>query len=161
MRSIRSVPRRHPLVVCAACIAAALSGPLLGMLVSSWVAPDSDLAEFAAFGAFAMAFVSGLNMWLGVALATAIASTLFRLLRGQWRRVEPVPPSREPVPNGYAVFVPIGALYGLAAGVVAAIASDVASLAFAALAQTAAGTAYGVALYALAHTGYLPFPEPA
>lgn len=156
---MRSVRRPHPLLQVACCFAGFAGGPALGIGVAHWVAPGSELAQIVSPLAFALAFAAGLLAWFGLGFVATVGGALVRMLRGRWRWRAGPPASELLVPPGYAVFLPLGIALGLAAGSLVGVATD-ASLLRACAAYAAAGAAYGASLRALAHRGYLPFPEP-
>jgi hypothetical protein len=63
------------------------------------------------------------------------------------------------VPPGYRIYVVLGVLLGLGVGLLAGLATDLVIVA-ALGAWGGLGLGYGAVLYAAAHHGYLPCPEP-
>lgn len=158
--SVTSAPARHPALVLASAFASFAGGPVLGALVAHWAAPGSELAQLVSPLAFALAFVGGLMLWLGVGVLSLVGRALYGLMRGrrQWRRR-----SRQAAgspPPGSGAFLPLALGFGLLAGVVAGLAPQSISFWLACGGHLLVGAAYGAALRALARNGYLPLPEP-
>lgn len=143
----------------AASIACLVGGPLLGTLVARVAAPGSDTAQWLSPLALALAFVAGLLLWFGVGVVSVVGGAVWRLLTGRFRASAP-DPSRELVPPGYGAFLPLSVGSGVLAGLVAAWTCDASPGWIVAASHIAAGAAYGLSVRALAHHGYLPFPEP-
>ncbi len=156
---MRTVPERSPWLVFLASAGCLVSGPLLGALLARGAAPGSETAQFVSPVLFFLAFLAGVLLWFAVGVAGLVGGGLWRLLRG--RIPSKLDSSEELVPPGYGAFVPVGAGLGLVAGAIAAFTSETGSVFWICGAHLLAGIAYGAGLRALAHHGYLPFPEPS
>ena len=156
---MRTVPERSPWLVFACSALCLVSGPLLGSTLARSAAPASETAQFVSPVAFFLAFLGGVLIWFAFGVVGLVGGGLWRLLRrGLPSRLDA---SSELVPPGYGAFVPMGVLLGAVAGVWAALTSDGGSLAWIGGLHLVVGALYGLALRALAHHGYLPFPEPS
>jgi hypothetical protein len=126
-----------------------LGGGGLGLWLSVALAPDSWLATAAGMFSFPLAFVAGMQCWLGLALVLA----LWGLVRRGPRR-----PATGEIPSGSIAFVPVSvACIGLAGVVIALCGSRLGAAATVGI-YLLLGLAYGVACWQLARSGYLPFP---
>jgi hypothetical protein len=134
------------------------SGPLLGIGLARLLASGSFLAESIGMFAFPLAFVVGLQAWLGFAIFAAVAGFGRRLFSKQ--PAQHTRPSATAAPPGSFVFVPLSVGAGLLAGLVVGLVSETHALMTSVLLYVAAGTFYGGVVWQLARSGYLPFPEP-
>jgi hypothetical protein len=132
------------------------SGPLLGIGLARLLAPGSFVAESIGMFAFPLAFVVGLQAWLGFAIFAAVAGFGRRLLSK--KLAQHTGPSA--APPGSFVFVPLSVGAGLLAGIVVGLVSETHALMTSVLLYVAAGIVYGSVVWQLARSGYLPFPEP-
>jgi hypothetical protein len=150
--------QERPLVLMVSMLGAFGSGPLLGTGLACLLAPDSFVAEGIGMFAFPLAFVLGLQAWLGLAIFSAVLHAGRRLFSKQLRRS--LTGSSVVVPPGSFVFVPLSVGAGLLAGIVVGLVSDTHALLTSVLLFVAAGALYGAVVWQLARSGYLPFPEP-
>ena len=131
------------------------AGPILGMWLAHVLAPGSMVADATGMFAFPLAFAAGLQAWLGFAIFSAVLH-LFR------RRARQTLPTRGPdVPPGSFVFVPLCITAGLVAGLVVGWMSDTQTMLTSLMAHVSVGALYGAAVWRLARSGYLPFPDTA
>ncbi|MDJ0850489.1 MAG: hypothetical protein QNK04_19120 [Myxococcota bacterium] len=156
---MRTVPERSPWLVFATSAGCLVSGPLLGSLLARGAAPGSETAQFVSPVAFFLAFLAGVLLWFAIGAVGLVGGGVWRLLSG--RIPSKLDTTEELVPPGYGVFVPLGVVLGLVAGGIAAVTSDGGSFVWICGPHVLAGLLYGAALRALAHHGYLPFPEPS
>jgi hypothetical protein len=100
--------------------------------------------------------ILGLHAWLGMAVLLALLGLAVDLLSGRGFRRRPLGGTP---PSGSFVFVPIAAVAGMLGGAFCAFlpAAENGVVVFAVYA--AGGATYGVALWALARNGLLPFPD--
>ena len=150
---MRIVPARSPWARLAATFGAFALGPLLGIAVGAATTPDSQVVQTVAPFAFAVVFAGGIVVWLGIG-----AIVMFGRLLRRGRSVPGSSAGEEAVPPGYRAFVVLGVMAGAVVGVIAGLATSLSVIGGLAL-WVAAGLAYGGALWAAAHHGYLPFPE--
>ena len=156
---MRCAPERPMFVTIGVLILSFFVGPLLGLGLSQALAPGSQLAWMASTVAFAVAFLSGLLAWLGLGVSAVIFSGLGNFMRERIDASVKSGPADALVPPGYGAFVVLSVVSAGFAGVVVGIASDTSLLAVVGL-YGFVGVGYGLALWLLAHHGYLPFPEP-
>ncbi len=156
---MNDVPTRTAGQHFATLIGAFVVGPLLGLGLGEWLAPDTTLAQLVSIWIFPLIFFAGHLWWLGSGVASVIVGAVVGLIRGR-RRPGPPPAGTTPVPSGYGAFRILGALLGATAGALVSVSSDV-GLGLAVLLHGAFGLAYGIVLSRLASLGFLPFPEPA
>jgi hypothetical protein len=143
------MPPRSPWLQAAAIAGAFLGGGAFGTWLPAVLAPESWVATFAGMFAFPLAFIAGMQFWLGLALVLAV-----------WRRLRhgPRQPGPHEVPSGSIAFVPTSAALLTAAGIVVALCgSRIGALATVGL-YAVLGLAYGTLCWQLARLGYLPFP---
>ena len=157
---LREVPARHPLATVAAMAITFVGGAPAGVTLAEWLAPESELASAISFALFPASMILGFQAWLGLAVLLVIPLFIKRLL-GRTS----TPPKRRGedtsvVPPGAWVFCAVSVPLSLAAGLVVGVLSSRATLLVAAVYLTA-GVAYGVTLWLLARSGYLPFPDSA
>jgi hypothetical protein len=149
-----SASRQRSVWIQAAILAVAFfGGGAAGVGLSGRLAPDSAIAQFVGLFTFPMPFVVGMQLWLGVALITAV----WRLLRG--RSLAAAAAIRAGVPPGSIVFLPISvALVGFAGLLIGILGSPLGLLATVGL-YLLLGGFFGTACWLLARSGYLPFPR--
>jgi len=136
-----------------------LVGPYVALQLGLFLTPGSDLIHTVAVLAFAMIFVGGVLLWMGIGIVVAVASFLWKLVRGVSPRSGAPGPNEQIAPPGYRSFVILGILLGGAVGFLAGLVTDL-SIFTAGAAWGLAGLGYGALLWAAAHHGYLPFLEP-
>lgn len=159
MEPLRIVPERPLVVQVASVVGGFAAGPLLAMAVGAAVAPSGGGgATLGVFG-FVGTFLAGLLLWMGLGIVTVVGRFLVGLARRRLPDSPAADGSERLVPTGYGAFLVLGVMAGMGTGVVAGLATS-APFARAVAAWTLAGAVYGGALRALAHHGYLPFPEP-
>lgn len=156
---MRSVPARSVWLTVMVLMGSFIAGPLLGAALGERFAPDSVLAQFVSFFVFPIAFVAGVGFWLGLGVLAVVSGALFNLLRGRRPAIVELAASDTLVPPGYGAFVVFSVMASGSAGLLIGLLSEAALLSTVA-AYTIWGAMYGVALWLLAHHGYLPFPEP-
>lgn len=132
-------------------------GSALGAALAAWLAPGSWFASAVGMFALPLAFVAGLQSWIGLAFLLVLPRFVLAALRGDWRSARPRGDTPLPSPPGYGIFVPIASAAGLAAGVLTAFtgARAIPSLAV----WWAAGTAYGLMMRWFAGKGWLRWPD--
>jgi hypothetical protein len=112
----------------------------------------------AGFFALPVAFAIGLQTWYGLALLSVIPR-VFERLRGVSPRSAPSEPTTRPSIPGSFVFLPLGSVAGVTAGIVVGIASSTFPAWLIALVYWMVGTAHGALAWRLARGGYLVPPE--
>lgn len=156
---MRVVKRRSPWIQAATVLGGFVLGPFCASRMSALLAPGSFVVDIAAFLGFAMIFMGGTFLWMGLGVATVVLRGLRQLAGGQRTRVVVSEDTESMVPPGYRSYWVLGAALGTAVGLLAGILSPL-SIPVAVLAWGLSGLAYGALLWAAAHHGYLPFPEP-
>lgn len=156
---MRIVPHRSPWAQLGTVFGGFLVGPLVALRLGLLLTPGSDLIQTVAVLAFAMIFVGGVLLWMGIGIVAAVASLLWKLARGVSPRSGAPGPGEQIAPPGYRSFVILGMLVGGAVGLLAGLVTDL-SVITAGAAWGLAGLGYGALLWAAAHHGYLPFLEP-
>ncbi|MDH3427690.1 MAG: hypothetical protein OEM23_04570 [Gemmatimonadota bacterium] len=156
---MRVVRRRSPWLQAATVLGGFFVGPYCAFLLSSVLVPDSELVQGVSVFSFFLVFVGGSMLWMGLGVATVVLGASWSLVRGRGLPRAPSGPSSSLVPPGYKAYVILGPLIGAAVGLLAGVASEMRLLAAVGL-WGLLGLAYGLALWAAAHNGYLPFPEP-
>ena len=156
---MRSVPERPALLTLLVLFGCFVAGPVLGLQLGARFSPDSELGQLASTFAFPLAFFAGLLLWLGLGVATVLFGGLRNLLLGR-PRAQGLAHTEALVPPGYGAFVVVSVLVAGGAGLLVWLLSDAGFLVTLS-SYAGAGGLYGLALYGLAHHGYLPFPEPA
>jgi hypothetical protein len=135
-----------------------LGSGVAGAQLAHAVSPDSFLAAFVGLFALPLAFVSGLQLWLGLALFGALWQLLRRALG--WR---PAPahevPSKNAPPPGSFVFVPLSAAFGTLAGLVIGVTATTAGFLATTGLYAGLGLVHGVACWFAARSGHLPLPD--
>jgi hypothetical protein len=150
------MPRRSPLLLLVILATVFFGAAALGAGLAALFAPDSQAAAFVSFLLLPMALITGFQAWLGLAIIILVPSFLLRLLTGN--RPASVRDG-EFVPPGSVVFLPIASGLGFAGGAFVGLVSDAHAAWLVILVYWLAGTGYGLALWILARTGYLPFPD--
>ena len=156
---MREVPERAAWTQLATVFGGFLVGPYLGLKTALLLTPDSDLVQTLSVFAFALVFVGGVLLWMGVGVLTVVASALFKLVRGRMPGPTSLDRKNRVVPSGYRSFVVLGVFLGGGVGVLAGIVSEL-SVWMGGGVWSLVGFGYGYALRTAAHYGYLPFPEP-
>ena len=151
-----SVAAREPsaLALGASLIVLFLGGAAIGVTLADTFAPDSFIADVVSFFALPVAFVLGMQVWMGVALFRAIVVFIGRRHRPRSRPRSP----RAPLP-GSLVFLPISSAAGAIAGMIVGLLSTAYSGWLAWLVYWTVGTAHGFTAWRLARAGYLMPPE--
>jgi hypothetical protein len=156
---MRVVPRRSPWLQLSTVLAAFLLGPLGGLRLAMALAPEADVVQTLSVFAMAAVFMGGTLLWMGLGIAVVVGKALWSLIRRRRPGPAGLTATDEPVPPGYRAYpvlgLVIGGTMGLIAGVLTPLAVTTAIVAWLGL-----GVAYGAALWAAAHHGWLPFPEP-
>lgn len=156
---MRVVPERAAWTQLATVFGGFLVGPYLGLKTALFLTPDSDLVQTVSVFAFALVFVGGVLLWMGIGVLTVVASALIKLVRGRMPGPTSLEAKNRIVPSGYRSFVVLGVLLGGVVGVLAGLATDL-SVWMGGGVWSLVGFGYGYALRTAAHYGYLPFPEP-
>jgi hypothetical protein len=156
---MRVVPERSPWAQLATVLACFFVGPFAGLRLGLRLAPESDLAQTVGVFALASVFVGGMVVWMGLGVVVVVGSGLLNLIRGRRPGPATLRATERLVPPGYRSFVILGVSLGAASGLLAGLVTPL-GVGAAVLAWSALGTAYGVLLWAAAHYGWLPFPEP-
>ncbi|HKY08736.1 MAG TPA: hypothetical protein VJQ55_10860 [Candidatus Binatia bacterium] len=133
-------------------------GGALGLGLAGHFAPNSHAAAFVSFFALPLALVGGFQAWLGLAIIILLPGFFIRLLTGAPTASTPIS-ARGFVPPGSAVFVPIASSFGLGAGLIVGFLSDAYTAWVVSFTYWLVGSAYGLLVWLLAHSGYLPFPD--
>jgi hypothetical protein len=129
-----------------------LGGGAAGVGLSRYLTASSIVAQFVGLFAFPMAFVIGLQAWLGLAIGHALWRTA---VHGPARPGE----ARTEIPGGSIVFVPVSvAIVGFAGLVIGLVGSSLGILATLGL-YVLLGFGYGLVCWLAARAGYLPFPS--
>lgn len=156
---VRTVPRRSGWLQLLTVAGLMVGGPYMGLRLATGLTPESDVVQAVSPLAFGVILAGGLLIWMGVGIVSVVAAFVWSLLRG--RNPREGAPGREEaiVPPGSRIFIVLGVVLGGAAGCLAGLLGDRGFLVPAGI-WSAAGAAYGTALWAAARSGYLPFPEP-
>lgn len=152
---MRVVPERSPWLQIASVFGGFFLGPFSALRLANSFVPDSDLVQTAGVFAFVLVFVGGTLLWMGLGFATLV----LQVIRGNPRGAGSPGASDRVVPPGYRSYVLLGILAGVSVGLLAGLVTHL-SVASATGLWGLLGAAYGVALWAAAHHGYLPFSEP-
>ncbi|HKY07920.1 MAG TPA: hypothetical protein VJQ55_06750 [Candidatus Binatia bacterium] len=150
--------RRSPLVLAVILAVVFLGGGAVGLGLAGHFAPNSHAAAFVSFFALPLALVAGFQAWLGLAIIILLPGFFIRLLTGAPAVSTPIS-SREFVPPGSAVFVPIASSFGLGAGLIVGFLSDAYTVWIVTFAYWLVGSAYGLLVWLLARSGYVPFSD--
>jgi hypothetical protein len=156
---MRVVPERSPLAQIAVVFGGFFVGPWTGLRLAIALTPESDLVQTASVFGFALVFAGGMLLWAGFGIVTVVFGALVSLVRGRRPGLDSPRITDRTVLPGYRAFPVMGLVFGLLLGLLAALATEL-TLLTATAAWTFAGLGYGLALWAAAHHGYLPFPEP-
>ena len=134
-------------------------GGYLGIQVSRLLAPDSGLAEFVSFLTLPAAFFIGIVAWAGAAIPSAVRR--FASLALKMDRATSImgKDSKATIPPGSFAFVPAALVVCLVAGTIVGALSPRWGFGWVLCLYTGLGLGYGSACWALARTGYLPFPR--
>jgi hypothetical protein len=127
----------------------------LGVTLAEWLAPGSWIAQIAGFFALPLAFITGLQMWVGVAIVGAIVRLLVS------RRFPPraaADDGRAGLPGSF-IFFPISSAAGLLAGVIVALVPAAPSAVWAIVVFWLTGTLHGLVAWRLADRGVLVPPD--
>jgi hypothetical protein len=156
---VRVVTKRSPWLQIVTVFAAFLLGPLAGLRLGMALVPEADVVQTLSVFAMAAVFVGGTLLWMGLGIAVVVAKALWSLVR--LRRPGPagLTAADEPIPPGYRAYPVLGVTIGGTMGLIAGVATPL-PVATAVGAWLALGVAYGGALWAAAHHGWLPFPDP-
>ena len=152
--STRPHPRGGALALLAALAALFPGSAAVGVLLAERLAPGSWLAQIVGFFALPLAFVAGLQMWIGVAIFGAIVRLLIGRRRSIGRRTE----TRAALP-GSVVFLPLSSAAGLAAGLIVGVVPASPSLLLAIAVFWLLGTLHGWLAWRLARAGVLVPPD--
>ena len=133
-------------------------GGIGGVGLASFVAPDSIIGNFIGLLALPLAFITGMNLWLGFALLTALLHGIRRLLSRDPKSLPPLMGDRGVPPGAYSFVLSSLATSAASGLVMAFLATRLGFLATLAL-YLLVGLSYGVACWLLARTGFLPFSE--
>lgn len=156
---MRTVREPSPWLQVITFFGALLVGPYSALQVSRLLAPGSGLVETLAIFGFAGVFVGGTVLWMGLGVATVLVNAVWSLLRGRRPGTGSMESGQTVVPPGYRSFVVLGIVVGLGVGLLCGLVAEV-GVVTATGAWTLLGSTYGTALWAAAHHGCLPFPEP-
>ena len=127
----------------------------IGVTLAEWLAPGSWIAQIAGFFALPLAFVTGLQLWIGAAVLGALVRLIvFR--RRPWRASEEGGSAGLP---GSFVFFPLSSAAGLLAGALIALLPAATSAVWAIVVFWLTGTLHGLAAWRLAHRGVLVPPD--
>jgi hypothetical protein len=137
-----------------------LGSGVAGVQLAQTVAPESFIAAFIGLFALPLAFASGLQLWLGLALFGALWQLLRRALGGARARASfSEPRSANRAPPGSFVFVPLSAAFGTLAGLVIGVTATTIGFFATAGIYAGLGLVHGVACWLAARSGHLPLPE--
>ncbi len=153
-----TAPAPSTLATVAAFAGLFLGGGAIGGALADAFAPDSWIASVTGFFALPLAFAFGMQAWYGLALLGLIP----RLLGMLWRdeaRPSPIEQVRGAGIPGSFVFLPLGSVFGAAAGIVVGLASSTYPGWLVALAFWVVGTGHGALTWRLARGGVLIPPE--
>lgn len=156
---MRVVPERSTGATFFVLIGAFVSGPFLGLQLGAHLVADSELAQVLSVMVFPLSFFLGLVFWMGFGIFRVVLGAIRSLLRGGPLAAARLETDQTLVPPGYGAFVVIALVLTTLAGTIASVVSA-ASVLVAVPVYAAVGGSYGLALWWLAHHGYLPFPEP-
>jgi hypothetical protein len=131
-----------------------LGGGVVGDRLATWLAPDSFVARFFGLFVLPMAFASGLQSWVGFAIALALWRTVTRgPMTPEQRNVELA------IPPGSIVFVPIAVGFAGVAGLLIGLLGSTFGILVTVSLYVLLGLGYGTACWLCARSGYLPFPQ--
>jgi hypothetical protein len=143
-----------PLVLFATVAVLFLGGAVAGISLAGTFAPGSWVAMGVGFFALPLAFASGLQAWMGLALGLG----LVRLVRGRRARSGAATVGKDRLPGGF-VFVPFSSAAGLVAGIMSGICSAIHGVVLVTLIYWTVGTLHGLAAWAAVRAGWLMPPE--
>ncbi len=133
-------------------------GGVGGVCLATYLAPDSIISSFVGLLALPLAFLTGMQFWLGFALLSALVYGIRRFLG---RTIEP--PSAmagdRGVPPGSYAFLLTSLVASVASGVVMAVVATRLGFFATLLTYLLVGLLYGLTCWLLARSGFLPFPE--
>lgn len=153
-REDRPHPRGGVFALVAALAVLLFGGAALGAGLADRLAPGSWLAQAVGVFALPLAFATGLQMWVGVAIVGGLA----RLLLGRRRSPNARRETVRALPGSF-VFLPLGSGAGLCAGVIVALVPSAHSALLTIAAYWLAGTLHGWLAWQLARHGVLVPPE--
>lgn len=130
-----------------------LGGGTGGVGLNELLAPGSFVGAWIGLFTFPLVFAFGMQIWFGWALFRMLP-LLIRYLRGL-----PVERPQWPAIPGSFVFFLLGSTMGPAAGIATALLPGTPGRLLAVAVWSAAGVAYGLVCWRLAHAGYLMPPE--
>lgn len=156
---MRLVPERPASLQILTVFGGLLLGPWAALRTGLYLAPESDLVHTASVLGFALVFVGGTLFWAGLGIATVVLGGLWNLVRGRRPGPASLGTSDRIVPPGYRAYPVLGCGAGLLVGLLAGAVTDL-PIRTAAAVWALLGLVYGGLLWAAAHHGYLPFPEP-
>ncbi|HNY30423.1 MAG TPA: hypothetical protein PKO15_06015 [Fibrobacteria bacterium] len=138
-----------------------LGGGILGAMLGQWIAPDSTVAVLVGFAMLPVAFLVGMQLWLGAAMI----AWLVRVLRSRSRssaslRSMPSKTSRGSH-TGSFVFVPVFVVFTTPAGLLTGWLSDTVGFASVLAVYIGVGMVFGTVVWQLAKRGYVEFLEEA
>lgn len=139
-----------------------LGGAVAGMGLAERYAPDSFVAAFVGLFMLPLAFLLGMQLWLGLALISAIGywlRHLFRRARGSNTPLRDAVPNT--IPPGSVVFFPLASISGALGGLLTGLLSGQSGFFAVVSTYSAVGIGYGLLCWQLARNGWLPFPEEA
>jgi hypothetical protein len=131
-----------------------LGSAVVGTTLADAFAPGSWVATGVSFFALPLAFVSGLQAWMRLALILG----LLRLVRGRRGSTRPVAAVPERLPGGF-IFVPFSSAAGLVAGLVTGVVSPTHGVVRVTLVYWTVGTVHGLASWYAARAGWLVPPD--
>ena len=98
---MRVVPERSPWLQIVTVFGGLLVGPFAGLQLSRALVPTSGLVETASIFGFALVFVGGTLLWMGIGVAVVVVRALWSLLRGPAPGPDSIEPTDRIVPPGY------------------------------------------------------------
>lgn len=134
-------------------------GGYLGILMSHFLVPESDFAEFVSFLTLPAAFIIGLVAWAGTAIPGAVRRFVLLVLQRHRSPTVIGNGQQATIPPGSSAFVPAALVTCLAAGTVVGAISTRLGFGWVLCLYAGLGLGYGVACWQLARAGYLPFPR--
>jgi hypothetical protein len=157
--TVHAVPERPFLLQIVTVFGGLVAGPFFGHHMGVWLTPGSEVVQTVSWFTFALVYVGGTMLWIGIGIVTVVGSGLWRLARGRRPGPEGLSPSERVVPAGYRSYAILGVVGGVLVGLLAGIVTELA-VATGLVAWTLLGLVYGGSLSVAAHHGWLPFPEP-
>jgi hypothetical protein len=118
---VHAVPERPFLLQIVTVFGGLVAGPFFGHHMGVWLTPGSEVVQTVSWFTFALVYVGGTMLWIGIGIVTVVGSGLWRLARGRRPGPEGLSPSERVVPAGYRSYAILGVVGGVLVGLLAGI----------------------------------------